>query len=826
MEGTNLSRTVPLPVDGRALYVRLWSLMGGNWQFNDYSYRAYSGVGFVGLGSVLPPGALNGGYNQTLQASGGTGPYTWSWSGSTPPGLTLSTGGSLGGTPTALGTYNFTLGVQDSLGSTVTQAVSLAVQGQDLSHAMVGKVQQYWQTNAGAAALPSPALNPNPFEFVALVKQSPTGTVTSATVQLPDTTTQTLPLLTPPAQGADFLFSAPFATKAAMDAAFSNGLYTLTIAAAHDGTNTLPVSMTGDNYPGSAPHISNWAAAQAVNPAASFTLAWDPLPGATTNDSIVVQIKDQAGTNRLFETAPWGHPAALNGTRTSVVIPAGTLITNQTYQAEVWWGRFVALNTTHYPGATGGIGYARETRFFINTTAPAQMLSPTNNSALASNVVTFNWSSGAGVSQYALWIGRTVGGYDLAAISAGTNLSQTVTLSAGGLIYVRLWSQIGGGWQFNDYSYTVPAPRKAVMLSPVNGSTNRSASATFVWDAGVGVSQYALWAGSSVGSSDLYAQVESGLSRTLAVPVDGRTLYVRLWSLLNGAWDYNDYNYPGFKTVKARFTGLANGATLGASSVTLTWDAGTGVSQYALWAGTTPGGYDLYALGLGTNLTRTLTLPSNGGKLYLTLWSLISGFWKFNSYEFTAYTAPSARAQMISPTNGVTLTSTPVTFTWSGGVGVSQYALWVGSTGAGSHDLGALGVDTNLTHQLSVPLDGTPIYVRLWSLIGETWECNDYMYDTTPGGGGKAKMLSPANGATLGAALTTFTWDRGVGVSQYALWVGSDPGDYDLYAALESGQSRALLLPADGGPIYVRLWSLMSGTWKFSDYFYTTYLSP
>ena len=41
-QGTNTSATVTgLPVNGRVLHVRLWSYIGGGWQSNDYSYRAF-----------------------------------------------------------------------------------------------------------------------------------------------------------------------------------------------------------------------------------------------------------------------------------------------------------------------------------------------------------------------------------------------------------------------------------------------------------------------------------------------------------------------------------------------------------------------------------------------------------------------------------------------------------------------------------------------------------------------------------------------------------------------------------------------------------------
>ena len=50
----------------------------------------------------LPSGVVGTAYNQTLTASGGTGPYTWSAVG-LPAGLTLSAAGVLSGTPTSVG---------------------------------------------------------------------------------------------------------------------------------------------------------------------------------------------------------------------------------------------------------------------------------------------------------------------------------------------------------------------------------------------------------------------------------------------------------------------------------------------------------------------------------------------------------------------------------------------------------------------------------------------------------------------------------------------------------------------------------------------------
>src|SRR5712691_4023543 len=53
-------------------------------------------------------------YTATLGASGGASPYTWVLDGGAlPGGLTLGSGGSVSGVPTAAGTFNFTVKASD-----------------------------------------------------------------------------------------------------------------------------------------------------------------------------------------------------------------------------------------------------------------------------------------------------------------------------------------------------------------------------------------------------------------------------------------------------------------------------------------------------------------------------------------------------------------------------------------------------------------------------------------------------------------------------------------------------------------------------------------
>lgn len=70
------------------------------------------------LGTAYPPVTFNG--------SGGTGPYTFSYSGTLPTGLDLI-GATLAGTPSTAGTFNFTVQATDANGCVGTQAYSITV---------------------------------------------------------------------------------------------------------------------------------------------------------------------------------------------------------------------------------------------------------------------------------------------------------------------------------------------------------------------------------------------------------------------------------------------------------------------------------------------------------------------------------------------------------------------------------------------------------------------------------------------------------------------------------------------------------------------------
>ncbi len=81
------------------------------------------------LNTSFPNGSLGVPYSQALSATGGITPYTWAITqGALPNGLGIANNNSIVGTPTALGTFNFTLSVFDAQqnGAFINTSITIA----------------------------------------------------------------------------------------------------------------------------------------------------------------------------------------------------------------------------------------------------------------------------------------------------------------------------------------------------------------------------------------------------------------------------------------------------------------------------------------------------------------------------------------------------------------------------------------------------------------------------------------------------------------------------------------------------------------------------
>jgi sugar lactone lactonase YvrE len=104
---------------------------------------------------ALPEGGAGALYTQAFTATGGVPPYTWTSTGALPPGLTLSSTGTLSGVPTTGGTYNFTVRASDSIGLVASMPYTVVITNTVPAGAQLQFVSQPTTPTAGQTISPA-----------------------------------------------------------------------------------------------------------------------------------------------------------------------------------------------------------------------------------------------------------------------------------------------------------------------------------------------------------------------------------------------------------------------------------------------------------------------------------------------------------------------------------------------------------------------------------------------------------------------------------------------------------------------------------------------
>jgi hypothetical protein len=413
--------------------------------FGAVSLMAQSPLTIVN--NTLPPGAVGQAYNQALEASGGLSPYTWSATGTIPPGLSVSSVGVLFGTPTAGGTFNITLTVTDSRPVSVSKTFALTIAGSggrlgvvttSLPAGTVG--QAYNQTLTATNGVP-------PYQWSAL-QALPPGMLLSSTGTLSGT----------PTKDGAFSFVVGVTDQIGAQAIGTISLtinpFTLTITTIppiFNGTVGTPYVQTFKATGGVPPYawsITSGSAGNLTLDAPSGNLQGTPDKAGTFN--FTVQVKDQNGGTASQAYSLTVNQPTLTITTTSDTLPAGTVGVAYSQQIAVTASGGTAPYTWSIVGGTAPAGL---------TFAPSTLtLSGTPNAANTFKF-TLQAADAAGLTathQFTLVINPQT-----LAITTGRQLPDGVlnqpysqTLAASGGVSPYRWSATGlpGGLAINATS--------------------------------------------------------------------------------------------------------------------------------------------------------------------------------------------------------------------------------------------------------------------------------------------------------------------------------------------------------------------------------------
>ncbi|GAB3102786.1 putative Ig domain-containing protein [Lysobacter terrae] len=656
--------------------------------------------------TTLPSATAGSAYSQTITASGGTATYTFAiTAGALPAGLTLSSGGALSGTPTAGGTFNFTVTATDSSTGTGpytgSRAYSLTVNAPTIS---VSPTTLPGATEASAYSQTITASGgTSPHSFAITAGALPAGLVLSSAGTLSGT----------PTANGTFNF-----TVTATDSSTGTGPYTgsraysLVVApqapptanpvsatvAFNSGANPITLNITG-SVPTSVAVAT--AASNGTAIASGTSITYQPNTGFVGSDSFTYTATNSGGTsapatvtitvtgppvpvaNAVSATVAFNsgaNPITLNitgGVPTSVAIgtaPAnGTAIasgTSITYQPNVGYS---GSDSFTYTASNLG-GTSAPATVSITVSAPTIVVSPStlpNGVAGAAYSQTLSGSGGTSPYTFSLVSGALPVGMSLS--SAGVFSGTPIT--AGTFNFTVRATDANGFTGDQAYSVVIAAPTITVAPASLpNGTAGVAYSQTFTGSGGAAPYSFSLVSGSlPVGMSFSSAGVFSG------TPITAGTFNFTVRATdANGFTGDQAYSVViAAPTITVSPASLPNGTAGVAYSQTFTGGGGAAPYSFSLVSGSLPVGMSFSSAGVFSGT------PITAGTFNFTVRATdANGFTGDQAYS-VVIAAPTITLSPSTLPNGVRGIAYAQTLTASGGTSPYSYALVSGSLPVG-----------------------------------------------------------------------------------------------------------------------------------------------
>ncbi len=438
----------------------------------------------------------------------------------------------------------------------------------------------------------------------------------------------------------------------------------------------------------------------------------------------------------------------------------------------------------------------------------ATLQNPQDGSDTADYTRPITWTAVPNAQAYYLYVGTTAGAKNLVDTGETQQTSYFAVLPVGLKLYARIWTKLGGAWNFTDSSFTAKAAtisfRGAASVFPTLADTVQ-------WTGVPNAQAYYLYAGTTPGATDL---VNSGETLNTEYPIQNvsraQTLYMRLWTKADNVWRYVDRS---FVPHPAALLYPVDGSINADVSLPIQWTRAPNAQSYYLYVGTSVGAKDIVD---SRETQQTWFVAHNvpsGQKLYARLWTKINNNWEYTDTTFSAMVS-----SIVRPAVGPGAADLFQPISWFPVPNAQAYYLYIG-TAPGLKDLRSTG-ETQATNWAPEVWTTQTMYARLYTKLGGVWRYTDTVINGDPN---TPHFTSPAGSGT--PALTEgqpITWTSVPGATAYRITIGTTRGAADIKSSGNITQTSYSpgTLPT-GQVIYARMSATTGGSWRFIDTSFT-----
>ena len=741
----------------------------------------------------LPAATKTGTYSQTLGATGGTTPYTWSVAvGTLPTGLSLSSSGVISGTVSSTAiNETFTVKVTDSDGVTDTQSLTIAVNATPsittVSLPAATKTGTYSQTLTGTGGTTpytwSISSGTLPGGLTLSTSGVISGTVTGSvsqtfTVQLSDadgvTNTQSLTIT---------VNAAPTITTTSLPAGTRTGTYSQTLAVT-GGTTPFTWSITSGALPTGLSLSSSGVISGAISGTTSgtFTVRAADANGASDTQSLTITVNAAPNITTttlpgVTKTANYNQTLAVTGgttpftwSITTGVLPAGLTLSGSGVISGT--ASTSAVNETFTVKATdaNGVFDTQSLSIAVNplplitvmslATATNGQVGYSQTLAATGGTTPYTWSITSGVLPAGLTLGSTNG--VISGTVSGTAVSETFT--------VQLTDTDGASASL-PFTITVNLPPSITTTSLPAGTKTAAYSQTLsstggttpiAWTVSTGTLPNGLNLGGTTGI----------ISGTISNIATSQTFTVRATDS-NGVSDTQSLTITVNAVPNIATTTLPGATKSGTYSQTVTVTGGTAPFAWSITTGVLPTGLTFNTSSgvisgtiATTAVSETFTVKvvdSYGLSDTQQLTIAVNGAPTVTTATLPAATKTGTYSQTLSATGGTT------PYAWSLSAGALPAGLNLSSGGVISGTVGTTASTQTFTVQVA-DADG----VTATQSLTITVNAAPTVTTVTLPGGQRGKAYSQTLAATGGT--TPYTWSVSVGSLPTGLTLNASTG--------------------------------------------------